>query len=124
VVPAAPITEATTRAFLKAEVTPPGVVVTSGAQGGECKWQSLDTQGWRRQRVRQTHFKEPGTVFKGKDKSKGTGTNVKKRGRSETQRSAARWGALVHQRGGCPPTEQLPLLIGSQPREVVKGGEG
>jgi len=34
-----------------------------------------------------------GTVFKGKVVSKGTGPNVNKRARGETQRSAARWGA-------------------------------
>jgi len=34
-----------------------------------------------------------GTVLKGKVVSKGKGTNVKQRARSETQRSAARWGA-------------------------------
>jgi len=39
-----------------------------------------------------------GTVFKGKVVSKGTGTNANKRARSETQCSAARWGAAVHQR--------------------------
>jgi len=35
-----------------------------------------------------------GTVFKGKVVSKGTGINVNKRARRETQRSAARWGAV------------------------------
>jgi len=41
-----------------------------------------------------------GTVFKGTVESKGTGTDVQRRTRSETQRSAGGWGAVVHQREG------------------------
>jgi len=40
-----------------------------------------------------------GTVVKGKVVPKGTGTNANKRARSETQRSAARWGAVWCIRG-------------------------
>jgi len=36
-----------------------------------------------------------GRAFKGKAEAKATGKVVKRRGRSETQRLAARWGALV-----------------------------
>jgi len=38
-----------------------------------------------------------GADFKGTVVSKGTGTDVNKKARSKTQRSAARWGAVVHQ---------------------------
>jgi len=60
-----------------------------------------------------------GTVFKGKVLWKGTGTNVNKRARSETQRSAARWGPLGHERG--PPragTGQPQSLFPSQEHSV------
>jgi len=40
-----------------------------------------------------------GTVFKGEAESKGKETDVEKKAQCKTPRSAAGWGALVHQRG-------------------------
>jgi len=52
-----------------------------------------------------------GTCFKDKIVYKRTGTNVNKRARSETQRSAARWGAL----GACDPAPFLTHTSTSLP---------
>jgi len=49
-----------------------------------------------------------GTDFKGDTRAKATGAGVERRARSETQRSAEGWGALVHGRGVRAPSHDDP----------------